>query len=244
MGYSLNEIAATTRKAVRAVGYPWGTAEETAANVYWMYSCRLEACAPLLRVLHQLDGTDLKTYTPVCQGTSWQSTNQVLCPLITSSALTDRVHALSEASTLTIQQVLEPQLLINAVFYLANFTGQVSMRWADSLIVTDGEVMATTGLNLAVAPDSSSSIAQNAMSSADKIEIADVEIRIRAAHDSAKNAFRSVPDAEIAMENLVTRATPSASNVKALEQLAQRTYAPATEESRRKGAGSDLSDND
>lgn len=41
-----------------------------------------------------------------------------------------------------------------------------------------------------------------------------------------------------------TRTAPDPAAWSALLALAQRTYAPATEESRRRGAGSDLSDND
>jgi hypothetical protein len=51
-------------------------------------------------------------------------------------------------------------------------------------------------------------------------------------------------DMVLGAERPSSRARPSPSNWAELETLAKRTYAPATDESRLKGAGSGLSDND
>ena len=43
LNLSLNEVAATAKKAARGAGYSWGMAEEAAAAVRWLAACGTEA---------------------------------------------------------------------------------------------------------------------------------------------------------------------------------------------------------
>ncbi len=253
MEFSLNEIAATTRKAVRGAGYPWGIADEAAANQYWMASYRLNGCPRLVQVLQQLNGVDHKDYSPDCQDLHWRSSGKYLCPLITSCALTDRVKMLSENSTLTIANVAEPLLLIKSVFYLASFTASVSMRWSDCLLVTDGKVIKGSGSfrNYLIPGSGSANKSLNGKcektktrSASDLFEVADVTLCMFDVSDTATNAKPSLSDVELTLNERSTRAHVDFTDWQALDKFANRTYAPATEESRLKGAGSNLSDND
>ena len=253
MDYSLNEIAATTRKAVRGAGYPWGIADEAAANLYWMYSHWLNGCSHLVRVLRQLDQADLQDHTPDCLDLRWRASTGPLCPLMTSCAVTDRVRSLSETSSLTLEKVLEPLLLIRSVYYLAGFVESVRMNWLNYELVTDGRTIEGSDSLSGLLMDFSSPVENPGHNSDEKLkseqliasdnQVADVTLSFTGLSKDHKRGKRAAAFF-VNPDDLNTRAQVESTIWHALEELAGRTYAPATEESRLKGAGSGLSDND
>jgi len=170
LDYSLNEVEATVKKAVRAVGYPWGLAEEAGRSARWLCHYGHDGCAAVIRHLSVFDGLidsdNLDAHSPCTQTGIWRADVAPLCPFYSGVSLSDRAQPLVKASV----------------------------------------------------TDNSQSV------------LSDVTM--------------SLVDTQIAHDTLSQRGYPGEKTWQVLNQYAARTYAPATEESRLKGAGAGLSDND
>lgn len=227
--YSLNEVEATVKKAVRAVGYPWGLAEEAARSAGWLCHHGRDGCAAIARHLAFFDPIDIKAHSPCLGADSWQASEQALCPLLSGVTLSDRGQQLVDGTLvdsssvdssqgehrqqleLQFNQVVEPLLLC---FFAAQVARQtttvVRLAWQDCYATTDGLHLSMSGTRQAA--------------------IADITL--------------SLVDTRMTRNTLSQRGYPSEKTWEILNQYAARTYAPATDESRLKGAGAGLSDND
>jgi len=207
VSYSLNELEATAKKAVRGAGYPWGLAEEAGKSAVWLCQHDIDGCAILSSWLEQFDNTYPMDQQLNFQTHCWSATNGVLCPLIAGSALSDYATILT-FSMLRIRGVVHPALL----FFFAAMTAQqrkttVSLLWPGTLVLTDGAQLSVNGA----------------------IDSATADIVIKYGDKLGRpNAIR-------------TRVEPDLVTWSKLRCFSSRIYAPATEESRLRGAGSGLS---
>ena len=198
MSFSLNEVEAAARKAVRGAGYAWGMAEEAGNAVRWLCQQQVDGCAALAALLPQVDQQDLRTCAPQINATHWRGSGAVLCPLTTGCALADL-----GVTDVQIYPVAVPLLMVPFVAVLAQAQDcTIALSMQQGRVLTDGDSVRMEG---------------------DVMAISDIHIQVvQAMQTTSTKASRVVPDpADWAV----------------LNAFAHRTYAPATEESRRKGAG-------
>jgi len=219
LDYSLNEVEATVKKAVRAVGYPWGLAEEAGRSARWLCHYGHDGCAAVIRHLSVFDGLidsdNLDAHSPCTQTGIWRADVAPLCPFYSGVSLSDHaqplVNELLPIQELQLEQVVEPLLLC---FFVAQAARQcnsiIRLDWQGGSVVADAHKASVT--------DNSQSV------------LSDVTM--------------SLVDTQIAHDTVSQRGYPGEKTWQVLNQYAARTYAPATEESRLKGAGAGLSDND
>jgi len=128
--YSLGEIEAVARKATRAVGYPWGVADEAAKSARWLCSQGIDGCAALNSHLKSVDGKDVITYAPSIKGNIWSTDKfKPLCPLLCGCALIDFSHIFHD-HTVELLNVNEPVLLI---FFAAQIARQYREKNSDGV---------------------------------------------------------------------------------------------------------------
>lgn len=211
MTFSLNEVEATAKKATRGAGYPWGLAEEAGKAVRWLCAHGVDGCGALAEALGKFDGASLSDISPVASNSEWRASGRTLCPLMTGTALSDRVDTIPN-SPIHAHQVATPNLLL---FFAANIAahckGIVTLEWPGGSAVTNGTDLCLNG--------------QPATSVASVVRI-------------LCGGTLGAP------QETLSRAEPTASVWKTLNTFAHRTYAPATKESRLKGAGAGTTDRD
>lgn len=210
MSFSLNEVEATAKKAVRGAGYPWGLAEEAAKATRWLCARDVDGCAALARVLTRFDGTDAFSIPIDTEEAIWKAQTGMLCPIATGAALSDRA-AVMGLDGVRIGDVAEPIMLAPfAALCAQQLETIVTVAWTDAVASTDGDQLGVEGSPKA----------------------------------SAKHVAVRTGGVVNRPNRRTTRAIPAAKAWDTLNRFAHRTYAPATEESRLKGAGAGLSDND
>jgi Protein of unknown function (DUF3726) len=216
MTYSLNEVEAMCRRAARGAGLSWGMAEEAGKAARWLSAHSLPGPAILLSLLEQNDGTAYEDLAPMNVEGEWRSPEGRLCPLIAGAALCDRSARFGEGKVHRLGPTSHPVLLAPYAAAAARQSGrQIHLSWQGADLYFSGtECMAR-------AADRALLVAQ-----VDTVDCTSCD-------QQPGTAFQLNSRAEI---------TPQV--WKSLAALAQRTYAPATEESRISGAGSGLSDND
>ncbi len=209
MTVSLNEVAATAKKAARGAGYPWGLAEEAAFAAVWLCSKGFDGCAALAAVLKEADGKELELLMPRLSESVWNVEGGVMCPISAGATLSDRAILLP-VGDIHLENVAAPLLMVPFLASAARQNGRtMRIRWAQIECVTDGEGV------------------------------------------SGREDDNSTADAVISFDGVlgdarptVSRGSPTPETWSALSAFADRTYAPATEASRLKGAGAGITDND
>ncbi|WP_136441868.1 DUF3726 domain-containing protein [Pacificoceanicola onchidii] len=214
MTFALIEVEAMAKKAARGAGYGWGMAEEAAKATRALCAVGLDGVAALAAALTSVDGKNLSEVRPSTLSGDWRGETGALCPVSTGAALSDSVQIWAKEGK-RITNINVPVLLVPFAMNAARHHGQtVTLTWGGSQVVTDG-----------------SSVDVSLDHEYKENEIADMAtVRVGGQLTSpSASHFRSAPAAD---------------DWKTLCDLAQRTYAPDTEESRRKGAGAGLTDND
>lgn len=144
----------------------------------------------------------------------WQATSGMLCPLRTGAALSDSAALWCDAGK-RILGVAAPALLLPfAAMAAQTLERTVTISWQGLRAVTDGTSMSLATKGAA------------------------------ALFDDARKITVSTGGTLAAAPPKAHRAKPDMAGWARLNALAHRTYAPDTEESRLKGAGAGLSDND
>lgn len=216
MTYSLNEIEALAKRAARGGGLSWGMSEEAAKAVRWLTSHGLPGGEALAGLLHQNDGVAAVQIAPRDLDGEWQASSGALCPLISGAALNDCAERLAAGTEVIMRDVSYPLLVVPFAAWVAlHNSEQVCVSWGGLHAVTDGY-----GLSIDTSSDGLS------MKQATELNCAQAA--------TAANALTQP----------LTRGQVSDKAWAALNDFAQRTYAPATEASRRLGAGAGASDND
>ena len=214
MSFSLNEVDATAKKAARGAGHSWGIAEDAGKATRWLCGHGFDGTKALALVLADSDGANLKERAPNALNGKWHAAGGALCPLLAGAALCDSIN-FWQAEGLTLQNVGPPIMILPFLAMAAQHISMpISATWGGVLLVTDGQNTTLEFSNKAELLSPAKSI----------------KLRCKG------QVLSPIPRH--------SRANPTLADWDCLNAFAARTYAPATAESREKGAGAGLSDND
>jgi hypothetical protein len=213
-GLSLGELEATARKAARGTGYAWGLADDAGRAVRGMAEIGLDGAELLVRLARAVAPRPQQSLAPQHLEDLWVSDKGPLCPIRAGAALCDLARSLPE-SGMAVTGVLVPGLFLPFAADVARLRdGPVTVSWRGGIV----------GIGPEGLPRASGIL-----------KLVDVDEADLFLHPGG-TALPAAP-AE-------TRAHPDPAAWEALIGLAHRTYAPATEASRRLGAGAGLRDDD
>ncbi len=242
MSYSLNEIEALAKRAIRGAGLSWGLAEDGALAVRWLASFDLPGPELLASLLTQNNGIALADLTPASIDGEWSRPTSAgriaptgtapnrttsngtassrtapsgLTPLICGAALSDCAAELKIRESIAIENVTHPLLMLPfAAMVARQIDTPVSVEWEGVCAVTDGEMQSIEGFREELHTHNGVCVV----------------CRINAKlHEPVKPRVRGhMTDESVAL----------------LMGFAERGFAPVTDQSRQLGAGAGLSDND
>ena len=216
MSHSLNEIEAMSKRAARGAGLSWGLSEEAAKGTRWLCAFGFHGTDMLADLLVLNDRIPAIDVSPVSLSADiWHAPARRMSPLIAGASLSDCAVRLMERGAITMQAVSLPLLAVP-------FMGGAALRLGSPVAATwEGVRVATDGKQLCVQGEPEA---------------------MRARH--ADQLVFSAPAQMTGKREPVMRAHVSDESWATLSKFAHRTFAPATEESRLRGAGAGLSDND
>lgn len=131
-GYSLNELEATTKRAVRGAGYHWGHAEEAGKTVRWLAEQGLPGASILAKHLQRRQANIKQCPIGASSDLVIQGD---LCPLITGAFLSDRASLIAKGGTAELKGIAYPLLLIPHGAAISRLTGQVVECKLDQMAV-------------------------------------------------------------------------------------------------------------
>lgn len=214
MSFALNEVEAMARKAARGAGYSWGMAEEAGKAARWLCATGIDGVAVLTRVLAHADGQDPARMAPAALHGDWRAEAAEMCPLMAGAALSDSAFDWSGEGK-RIENIVAPVMLLPfAAFAARQLATAVTVEWAGARAVTDG--------------------------SGTSLELDDQGLLLDPAGLVSVRTGGRLEDPLPPRD----RARPEAADWAILVRFAHRIYVPDTEESRLKGAGAGLTDND
>ncbi|MFK8081190.1 MAG: DUF3726 domain-containing protein [Granulosicoccus sp.] len=208
---SLNEVASLAKRAVRGAGMSWGIAEEAASSVRWLSARTLPGPELLAGLLFKQQDFNNASLTPNPCERGWVSAGEHICPLLAAAAFSDDASVWRQQSykRVVLNELAYPLLLLPAVARVAALTGVwLHASWDTITISTDGQSVCIQGPLSTLVAEQTS----------------------RLICSRAQDTVTLQPSGE---RQCVDRYSWGL-----LESFAHRTYAPATEESRRLGAGS------
>ena len=216
---SLNEVEIYGRRAARGAGMSWGLAEEAGKASRWLAERGLPGVELLLRLLQSNDGRPYASMAPVIAAGRWHALDGDLCPVCSGAALRDRISVLEQGDEISLGALACPLLL--APFLDQSWRsdgGSYEMRWPNvrMRVSLDGVAL------------------DYAEESALMSEHTD-EVNVSVATDRKARTTHNPRIAGVKTPTSVWRA---------MDSLAKRTYVPASEESRARGAGASRTDND
>ncbi len=215
MTHSLNEIEALSKRAARGSGLSWGLAEEAAKGTRWLAAFGLPGPELLADLLELNDRRAEIDVSPIALEGVWKAPAGRMSPIIAGASLSDCAERLLAIGEIRLQDVSYPLLLVPFLAGAALRLQQpVSVAWNGVELSTDGRQLCVQGDNTALATELAS--------------VATVSAPARMTGPKEPNMRGQVPPDCWAR----------------LNAFAQRTFAPATEESRLRGAGAGQSDND
>lgn len=144
---SLNEVDGLVRKASRAVGLPWGLADEAAWAASWLSRFDVRGLDIIANALNALSGASLSNVLPQTkQGDGqWTSRGDWLCPICTGASLADSAILL-QAEAISTTAVRNPMLLVPfAAAASRQLNTPVTLEWSDITVETDGDRLAAIG---------------------------------------------------------------------------------------------------
>ena len=206
------------RKAARGACMSWGLAEEAGRAARALAALGLNGPGALLAAIDAIDG-NMAAHMPCVGPQEWRSPAGRLCPIAAGAALSDRAHAFLAGETVRLGPVLSPVLLVPFLWWAARGLG-ASLQLAhgsDVIVVTPaGPVAESWDFLRAPVLDG---------------------LCVVAATNLAGRRLRPARSVSVGLE-------VSVDLWRCLDRYAHRTYAPATEDSRRSGAGAATRDND
>ncbi len=212
---SLAEIDAMGRKAARGAGFSWGMAEEAGRAARWLAAYRLPGPEALVAVLNQVDAA-VPEHAPRIDDDVWYCNAEALCPIASGAALSDRAEAIVQGGSFRLGPVIWPVLVVPFLCRAArDLDCAMTLSGGDFLIHATREGPVARDWWAVTMPLSR-------------------ELLVTRTMESPGELRRPGPDAHVLPVALWRR----------LDHFAQRTYAPATEASRRAGAGAGLIDRD
>jgi len=210
LSHSLNEIGGLCKRAARGAGLPWGLAEEAANAVRWLCAFDLPGPRLLADRLERFDGQPLGELTPLALDGPWRGGSGSLCPLITGATLSDWARPFEAQQRIELHDLRYPLLCCAFVADVAHALGRrIRIEWAGVSLSMDGGGLVVQGDRGHLDHDHAERVRCCLVPAGLPLQISSP--RIRASVDPAAWAR--------------------------LAMFAERTYAPATEASRRLGAG-------
>lgn len=216
MSHSLNEIEAMSKRAARGAGLSWGLAEEAAKGTRWLSAFGFPGTDLLADLLEMNDRIPPIDVSPVSlRAPVWHAPARRMSPLIAGASLSDCAMRLLERGTIAMENICVPLLTVPFMAGAAlRLRHPVMAEWDGARVATDGRQLCLQG-------------------ESDPLQ----------APMTAHICF-GTPAKMTGRREQVLRAEVSDQSWRRLSTFAQRTFAPATEESRLRGAGAGLSDND
>ena len=208
MSYSLNEVQAMAKGAVRGAGYNWGLAESTGRAIRWLCYYGVDGVRALAALLEQNLSACSLPFAPQDFKDDPQNPPQ-FCPLQAGTAFSD--FSAQKGPELAMKNVCVPVLMLP-------FIARVAQRQGICLVVNCDDTYASTrGTDLCLTQDLPEQAQHFSVSIGDPV---------------------GVPSATC------HRSFASAKDWAHLNDFALRTCAPASEESRLRGAGAGVLDDD
>ena len=212
---TLAEIEAYGKKAARALALDWGICEEAGKAARWLAAYGLPGPETLLTHLQFIENKNYRDLIPDCNESVWRATSVYLCPIIAGAALADRSAQMLEGKVFELAGVSCPLLLAATVGQAARCHQTVfTTSWA--------------GVSISCFENGLSIEGNRKDLFLDEVDT----VTCRQTEGSTPQQLPSTM--AYAMEDELW---------KQIDDLAFKTYAPATEESRA-GAGAGLTDND
>lgn len=214
---SLNEIDASTKKAARGAGLSWGLAEEAGKVVRWLARHDLPNIELVVPLLELVAGKQAEEISPAIKPEHWLAKAEVLCPITTGAVLSDNVELISISSGLIIEGVSYPLLMLPFLAGATQSLERFEISWP--------------GFNCKILNDDQHIVAIEPQ--ALSLAIADVKIKKFSEPFTKENntsrSFSIPVDLQLWQK---------------LQNFCLKTYVPATLESRNRGAGAGMTDND
>lgn len=214
---SLNEIDASTKKAARGAGLSWGLAEEAGKAVRWLAGCDLPSIELIAPLLEQVTGKKAEDISPVIQPEHWLAKANVLCPITTGAILSDNVELISKSNGLIIDGLSYPLLLLPFLAGVKQSLEYFEISWPGF----KAKILNDELQRVAIEPESLLLARQN-------VKIKRVSEFI-SYEPYTPQSFSTSVDSQLWQK---------------LQDFSMKTYVPATLESRNRGAGAGIRDND
>jgi hypothetical protein len=229
---SLNEIEALAKKSARSIGMSWGLAEETSKATRYLAAHRLgEHVSILLGLLEKTKGYSYSELCPknIFEGSViaslWEAPQgQYLCPIVCSALFNDCAKYLPEE--ITLKNIYYPSFLLP------------TLAW-NARLFNVGFQLVIGELTFWILPNKVyyKNLSSKRLLTACEPKVFITKILVSEIKISSQSNM-------ILLDEVKTMVELTAENFDKLDAFASRTYVPATVESRLKGAGSSLSDND
>lgn len=237
---SANELAGMIRLAARGVGYPWGLAQEADFVCRWLVDYGLSAINPLMLVFTHADQSGWQALKPEITDDGALYNDQALCPILLGTTLSDRSALWQSNRVLTFKGVICPGLLLPFVAQAASATRRtIRLQWEENLVCHDGsQLYCNTAASVALAAQAHGCQTNRAEPEATKSVTLTCEFSVAGEAQSITASLQALHRSHSSRIGVDSHVWAR------IKQLAHRTYAPASDESRRLGAGAGTSDND
>ncbi len=222
---SSNEAASLVKLATRGAGYPWGVGEEAAYASRWFAEHQVPSLSVFSQLLEWSDHYSLEALTIDLGAKSWVGRSGDMCPLLAGCSISDLASRLDQGQSIVLEKVVFAIVLL-PFFHLVSLELQspITARWADGELKCDAATQGSISTSDSVR---------------DQLHTRHTPRTITITRgDLISASLQSWPIAE------TLRVSVDVQSLNGLKQLAHRTYAPATEQSRLSGAGAGTSDND
>jgi hypothetical protein len=216
MFVSLNEIDVSVKRAMRGIGMSWGVAEEAGKAARFLCSRGAPGVDVLLPLLKAEDGLAAPNLAPLTAGGSWRPRGKFICPILAGAALTDDGAEIVRQRTMALKDVRAPLFVLPFLARLAREQRKnVRATWAGASVTCGTDgSVAVSGALTGVTP---------------------IGIEIM---------FGAGPSGDRPLSEKLEPVEVDDALWQELQAFAARTYVPASEQSRLKGAGAGLRDND
>lgn len=216
MTWSLNELEAETKKAIRGAGLSWGLAEEGSKATRWLAAHGVDPLPALSEILERHDRHAIAATVTLPAASHWHS-DAPLCPIALGVALCDDADRL-EVGAVVAGPVVRPLLLLPFAAAAARMLKRPLQLEADGMRV----VMNERG-------DPSCDVSKFDTAVASEVRCTLAAERPPAWQVRAATTHGIAADPE---------------SWRRISSYVHRTYVPASERSRLQGAGAGLIDND